>query len=293
MFFEFLQRHRAGTLLIALSSVSLVFMALRVGPYVTGIKTAVWFLFSPEIVYSGEFFNKLDSLRGRIFRLVRVEGENHILREQNAQLSKREIERESLEIENNRLRRLLELQEKEFPEGIPAEVVGRDTRDWFHAISINKGTDSSIPVGGAVVTADGNRSVLVGRIAEVTKNTSKVLLMTDAVSAISVTIKRTGDMGLLEGRNRPWADLNYLNLRSEVAVGDEVTTVGLGGIFPPGIPVGQVSDVGISEDGFFKQAVVRPYARIGSLRDVLVLQRSIRRPPGPVTNAPAAGPEQK
>lgn len=279
MFFEFLQRHRAGVLVLSLAGLSLVLMALRIGPYVTGIKAAAWFFISPEVVYSGQFFNKLDSLQGRFFRLVRVEGENHILREQNSQLSKREVEREALEIENNRLRLLLDLRQKSFPQGIPAEVVGRDTRDWFHALSINKGSAKGVAIAAAVVASSREKPVLVGRVGEVTEEASKVLLLTDAVSAISATVKRTGDMGLVEGRNKPWVELNYLNLHSEVAVGDEITTVGLGGVFPPGIPIGEVTRVTTSEDGFFKEAVVRPYARIGSLREVLVLERRLKADP--------------
>src|SRR5690606_2889305 len=125
MMVEFLQRRRAGSLLVIFSTISLLCMALGVGPYVMGLKTAVWFLLSPQVVYSGEFFNRIDSLSGRIFQLVRVEGENHILREQNARLSKREMERDTLEQENNRLRDLLSLRELVFPEGIAAEVVAR------------------------------------------------------------------------------------------------------------------------------------------------------------------------
>ena len=247
-------------------------MALRVTGTVNGIKASVWFLVSPSVAGSGEFFNTLDSATGRFFGLVRAEGENALLREQNAQLSKREVERDALEEENNRLRSLLALRQQKFPSGIGAEVVGRDLRDWFHAIILNKGSSSGITMSAAVMSGTVERPMLVGRIVEVKENTSKVLLLTDALSAISVTLVRNGDMGLLEGQNKPLVKLNYLPHLSDVVPGDEVVTAGLGGLFPPGIPVGEVTGVKDSPNGFFREALVTP-GNISSLQEVLVLER--------------------
>lgn len=273
MLAEFLHRHRAGVLLVLLSMFSLLLMALQVTPYVEGLKSSLWFLISPEVVHSGHFFNKVDSLRGRFFHLIRVEGENVILREQNAHLSKGEMERDALERENNRLRNLLGLQEKVFSNSIAAEVVVHDIREWFHSVVINKGESDGVSLSAAVVTIKNDRPVLVGRVGEVDAASSKVLLLTDAVSAISVTVSRTNEVALLEGRNKPWAILNYLPEHSEIAVGDEIITAGLGGLFPPGVFVGQVISVSTSEDGFFKQAKVDLSAKMQSVQNVLVLER--------------------
>lgn len=271
---EFFQKRRAGALLLTFCTISLLCMSLRVGPYVTGIKSAIWFMLSPQIVYSGEFFNKIDSLSGRLFGLVRVEGENHILREQNARLSKREIERDVLENENNRLRDLLGLKELLFPQGIAAEVVARDLRNWFHALVIDKGSGDGVSLSAAVISGTAARPVLLGRVVEVNDSSSKVLLFTDAISAVSVTVERTGDIGLLEGRNGPRTVINYLPRMSDIGPGDTVVTVGRGGIFPPGLPIGQVIEVRDSADGFFKEAIVRPAANLAGIREVLVIQRA-------------------
>ncbi len=286
MMVEFFQRRRAGVTLVSLLGGSLLCMALRIGPYVSGVKAALWFFVSPEIVYSGEFFNKLDFLSGRLFQLVKVEGENHILRAQNSRLSKREVERDVLESENNRLRDLLTLKQFVFPEAVAAEVVGRDLRNWFHAVVINKGIEDHIPLSAAVVSGSSAHPVLLGRVVEVQDDSSKVLLLTDAISAISVSVERTGDIGLLEGRNGPYVALSYLPQHSLVAVGDSVVTVGRGGIFPAGVPIGEIVSVTDSEDGFFRQARVRPAANIGAVREVLVIQRK-----EPFLPSPTPGPK--
>ncbi len=275
---DFLTRNRAGVLMVFLSFFSILCLTFRAGPYVQGMKTSLWFLVSPEVVYSGDFFNRIDGLSGRFFQLVHAEGENYILRQQNQILLKKEMERDALQDENTRLRAVLQVKEKNFSEAVPAEVTGQDLRDWFHSVILNKGADQEISLAAAVVAVSADKSYLVGRITEVRPGNSKVLLMTDSLSAVSVSVPRTGDIGLLEGRNKQWVFLNYLPLSATVAAGDTVTTVGLGGIFPPGIPVGTVVDVGLTPDGFFKEARVQPIEPLNALREVLVLKRTERVP---------------
>ncbi len=273
MTMDFIHRNRAGFTLFVFSVLSILFMTLRIEPYVVGIKTSIWYIFSPSVVYSGQFFNKLDSLKGSLFRLVRVDGENFMLREQNAILSKRAMERDALEEENNRLRSLLDLKQKKFSEGIPATIIGRDWREWFRAVVIDKGEESGVSFSAAVVTPAGNVPSLVGRVLEVGGTSSKVLLITDAASAVSARIEGKEDVGLLEGSNRPWISLNYLTQTSQVEAGDRVITAGLGGVFPAGIPIGVVESVASAPDGYFKTAKVLPLTPMTSLRDVLVLRR--------------------
>ncbi len=270
---DFVHRHRSGCLLLLFSTISLLFMTLRIEPYIDGIKTSVWYMFSPSVVYSGQFFNKMDSLKGGIFRLLRVDGENTMLREQNAILSKRAMERDALEEENNKLRTLLDLKQKKFSDAIAAHITGRDWREWFRAVVIDKGQTSDIVFSAAVVAATNEGPALVGRILEVGDTTSKVLLVTDAASAVSVRIDGKDDMGLLEGNNRPWVSLNYLSQNSQAEAGDRVITAGLGGVFPPGILVGTIESVASAPDGYFKTAKIIPITPITSLRDVLVLRR--------------------
>ncbi|OVE77573.1 rod shape-determining protein MreC [bacterium F11] len=270
---EFFHRNKAGLLLLGLLLFSFICLANRIDSYVIGLKSVVWYLISPEVVYSGTYFNKLDSLKGRFFQLARAEGENYILRQQNIKLAKRELERDVLREENKRLRVLLDLKEKQFNDSISAEVIGHDVREWFYAVIINKGHQDQIPQTAAVVTRSHHGLALVGRIAEVYDTTSKVLLISDPISAVTVSIDPIGDLGLLEGRNQPTVLVRYLPHRSKVSVGHEVKTVGLGGVFPPGIPIGMVKDVTVTSDGFFKEATVEPYLDFGSIQEVLVLAR--------------------
>jgi rod shape-determining protein MreC len=270
---EFLHRNRAGALLTLYVGFSLFCLASGVDAFVTGLKTSLWFLFSPEVVYSGGFFNKVDSVGGRFFRLIRAEGENFILRSQNAALAEKESERDYLEEENSRLRDLLQLRQSGFSDAVAADVVGRDVRNLFHSVVIDKGGEEGVEVSAAVVASRNGKPALVGRVTEILPHASKVLLLTDASSAVSGTAGLSGDLGLLEGKNRPAVVLSYLSPRSSVRAGDEVKTAGLGGVFPPGVPVGMVTRVFLGDEGFFRQAEVAPFADVWDLREVLVVKR--------------------
>jgi len=256
-------------------------MSSKVDSYILGIKAISWYVISPEVVYSGRFFNHLESLKGQIFRLFSVDGENFILKRENTRLSQIEMERNTLADENIRLRGLLDLKQKDFSKGIAAEVIARDMRDWFQTVVLDKGEKQGVVMSAAVLTGMPENPVLVGRIKEISANESKVLLLTDALSAVSVSIVGRGDFALLQGHNRPGLVLHFLPSESQVTEGDLIVTAGLGGVFPPNIPIGTVSGVFISKDGYFKTAEVKPLPQFSSFREVLILERKEVAPESP------------
>lgn len=270
---EFIQRNKATFLLFVYSFLSLVFLSLQLQPYVAGLKSVTWFLLSPQVVHTSRFFSRLDSLSGRMFQLARAEGENILLREQVAQLSKRELERQSLERENEELRRLLQLRQMTFPNAIPAEVLSGDMRGWFHFVVIDKGRRDGVVPSAAVAAETGRGLVLVGRVHEVSEDNSKVMLVTDAASAVSVEVERSGAIGLLEGRNGPGLMMTYISQQADVREGDRLFSAGLGGVFPRGVMVGEVGPVRPMSDGFFREAPVELFMDAPAVRRVLILQR--------------------
>ena len=270
---DFFYRHKAGVVLFLYLTVATILLTIRIEPVITGLRAALYFLVSGEVATTGELFNKIDNLGGQLFRLVRADAENQILRAQNAMMSKRDVERDVLEEENNRFRNLLGLKEKVFSSGIIAEVLGPDPRSWFRTITIDKGAKDGVLMSAAVIEGSSGVPLLVGRILDVQESSSKVLLITDVESAVSAQVKGKSYLGLIEGRSRPVVMMTYLPSQSDVAVGDEVVSAALGGVFPPGILIGKIDRVELSEDGFFKEALVVPSAEFSSLKEVMVLSR--------------------
>jgi hypothetical protein len=116
------------------------------------------------------------------------------------------------------------------------------------------------------------RPVVLGQVQEILPDhKARILLLTDPFSALSAQVGSTGEQGLVEGRGGSRLLLNYLYADSKVQPGDEVVTAGLGGVYPAHLLVGQVTDVVDPIGASSKRAAVSPAARLGFVRDVLIL----------------------
>jgi len=141
-----------------------------------------------------------------------------------------------LEQENARLLDLNRVQldpELTFVTGIVMADAGSPFR---RSVLINVGARDGILDGWATMDGLG----VVGRISGVGERTSRVLMLTDANSRIPVTIQPSGQQALLMGDNSPSPLLEFVELPEDISAGDRIVTSGDGGLFPPGLLVGQV-----------------------------------------------------
>ena len=132
---------------------------------------------------------------------------------------------------------------------------------------MNQGENDGVAKDMAVATSEG----VVGRVIEVSRNTAKVLLITDANSAVDVIVQRSRAQGILEGKIEETCILKYVQKSEEVQVGDRVITSGLGGIFPKGLVVGTVTKVDRKRPGIFQYIEVTPAVDLSKLEEVLIL----------------------
>ena len=104
---------------------------------------------------------------------------------------------------------------------------------------------------------------LVGRISGVGKNSSRVLLLTDAASRVPVTIQPSGQSAMLSGDNSALPVLDFIEVAEEVRLGDRVVSSGDGGVFPAGLLVGSVV---LARDGRLRLRLSADYERLEFLR---------------------------
>ena len=199
---------------------------------------------------------------------------------ENEQLKERLAKAESdlhaarqAEAENERLRSLLDLKEKNEIESIPARVIARDPSVWFNTITINRGTSSGVAVNMPVITGGG----IVGRVITVSPWASQVMLITDEKAGAGAVVGQLGQSGAL-GSVRGRADLGvsviemrYVSGLEQVDVGDYVMTTGQDGIYPPGLNIGKVVDVKKGTATQAHQILIQPGAQLDHLEDVAVL----------------------
>mgnify|MGYP005842161015 CR=1 FL=1 len=151
-------------------------------------------------------------------------------------------------------------------EYVVADVISRDISAFTRVIYINRGTRDGLTVGMPVVTELG----LVGRIMQVSANASQVLLITDLVSSVNARLLNTRTEGSVQGE-AGGLRMTFIDLNATVREGDTVVTSGLGGNFPEGIIIGQVTSIRQEVAELFQEAVVRSFNDFERLETVLVI----------------------
>ena len=203
-----------------------------------------------------------------------LEEENAALKRENAQLQAQLRQAQTDSEENARLRELLNLRPQNYDlELESASVTERTVTNWTSSLTLNVGTDHGVEAGDCVID---ETYALVGVVSEVGLNWCTVLTLVDTDTSIGAQVFRTKDLGLAVGdftlmrENR--LRLDYLPADCQLLGGDLVLTSGLGGYYPPGLSIGTVEEVQLSDSGAAAYAVLAPSADFDSLVEVFVIK---------------------
>lgn len=208
-------------------------------------------------------------------RLGEVLASQENLRSENADLERRLLELTqisqqflSLRTENERLRELLGSRARLPSEVLVAELIAVVPAPNTYQVVVDKGAESGVEVGQAVIDALG----LFGQIVEVAQFSSRVLLIVDPSHAVPVQINRNGVRSIAGGTGRlDVLELENVPITADVREGDLLESSGLGGRFPRGYPVGYVTSVVIEPTNAYAQVSVRPLAQVDRSRHVLIV----------------------
>ncbi|HUF78236.1 MAG TPA: rod shape-determining protein MreC [Thermoanaerobaculia bacterium] len=148
----------------------------------------------------------------------------------------------------------------------PVEVIYLDHSSWLRTLILHLG-EQPARVDQPVVTPEG----LVGRVVEVSGPYAKVQLLTDRAAAASAVIARTRRQALVRGGS-DLLELDFVPLQASVLPGDRVLTAGTDGIYPRGILIGTVVEVGDSGE-LFREVAVAPAVDFAFLDRVYLLER--------------------
>ena len=200
--------------------------------------------------------------------LVSTGEKNRQLEEENRQLRSALLQMDEIRQSNERLRKLLDFREETALPALPARVIAEDSSNWFRSIVIDKGSSDGIREGMPVVAAEG----IVGRIIRSSPHVSRVLLITDASSALATLSQNNRARGVCRGQGG-FLTMEFTLRQKDIGVGDRIVTSGTGGVFPKGVPVGNVVRVGRKSYGLFQSVTLVPAVDFFSLEEVLVLRR--------------------
>ncbi len=181
--------------------------------------------------------------------------ENEYLKRQIALLSR-------ISAENSHLRSLLHFVDSKEYNFISAKIVGDASGPFLRSVLINAGTNDEVSEGFAVSSDNG----LIGRVVEVGRHSSKVILLTDVNSRIPVISGISKQRSIMSGNNSEHPILMYLPKDTSLIEGEEVVSSGDGNLFPAGLPIGIVYK---DQSGKF---TVKPYVKWNNLENVSVIE---------------------
>ena len=195
--------------------------------------------------------------------------------EQNESLERERLNAEfrlqrlaALEMENARLRELLDSTARVGSRALIAEILSVDLDPYRQRFDLNRGLVDGVYVGQALLDARG----VVGQVVSVGPLTAEAVLITDADHALPVSVNRnglrtiavgTGDSGRLR--------LPYLTNSADIEVGDLLVSSGLGGVFPADYPVGRILEVRARPDQPFAEVIAEPASELDRDREVLLI----------------------
>jgi len=201
--------------------------------------------------------------------------------------SQRANQVEQLSLENARLRKLLGLRERLQSPGMAAQVLYDAADPYSRKVFIDKGMADKVGLGSPVLDEAG----VLGQVTRVYPLVSEVTLITDRDHAIPVLNTRTGARGVAFGDISTHADaleLRFMAANADVAAGDLLTTSGVDGVYPPGLPVARVEKVERRVDAVFARIYCVPLALVSGSGHVMVLEPlSTQIPARPPADLPA------
>lgn len=157
---------------------------------------------------------------------------------------------------------------------IDSKVVSWGIKSYFNSLIINKGSIHGIKKGMPVIAYQDSEKGVVGRVTETSLSFSKIRPLHISGSDIGAMLEKSRYIGIVRGKgNINELELNYLDKRAEITIGDRVLTLGEDSIFPKGMLIGYIEDTFPIETEFYKRAKVKPFVDFSKLHEVFIIDR--------------------
>lgn len=194
-------------------------------------------------------FNFVINILTNFHELSVAKKENQLLKVEMKKLKSFYINSLNIHEENKELRAILKFVNSKSSNFQIAKVIGASHRAFNQKVFVNAGSNHNVREGSLVTGSDG----VIGRISEVGKNKSRLVLVTDASSHIPVITSQSRVRGILAGNGSGLMDILYLPKDHSIKKGDRVFTSGDGDILTPGLLIGVVKE---SRPGYVKVGMV-------------------------------------
>lgn len=277
MYRKQVRRRRAVLTLLIIGSFLL--LTITYGQSSGGLQRGVSTLFSPLETIADRALKPARDLVGWFDKTFDARGENSELKAELVEVRRQAVAGQEALQENAQLRKLVELDRgpalaESAYKPVTGRVIGRSPTVWNSTVTIDVGSGDGVRVDDPVISGDG----LVGVVASTQGGSAQVTLITDHASAVSAKVLPGGVQGVVRPEVGDPEDLilDFIDSTKAVHGGQSVVTSGwraqgLASLFPPGLPIGEVTDASILTQVARQQVHLRPYADVANLDLVQVL----------------------
>lgn len=197
---------------------------------------------------------------------TKLKAQNQALSAENIRLQAASHKSQSLQKQVDDLKSILHLKQTGFDSAVPAEVVSNGGNPFSDLLVIDKGQESGIRAGDAVIDRNG----LVGQVTQVRRFSSDIRLISSNELVVPVAISRTGVRSLTFGEGNRLS-LLYFPTDADLQQGDLLLTSGIDSVYPPGIPVATVKEASKESGSPYYQARLETASALQASKYLLVI----------------------
>ena len=224
-----------------------------------------------KVVYT--ISDKVHDVFDFFYNFSDVKNENNDLKKKNLELENQLVEYNELKRQNDVLRGIVDFsKENNQYKYIGTNIIGKSGNSFVEGYTIDKGSSEGIKKDYIVISPEG----LVGVVTEVHSNWSKIQTLLNENVAVAATIEgdsNSGD-GIVKGYingSEMQAEITNLPMNSTIKEGETVVTSGLGGYYPKGIRIGEVTSVQSDDVKVMKTAILKTYVDFNNLQELFVV----------------------
>lgn len=231
--------------------------------------------FSTPINAINRFFSNVNTLQDTF-------EENQRLKQEIDQIAEIQAEISTLKADNERLKEELDLQATltDFTY-LTGSVIARNPDRWIDQVIIDRGSSDGLEIGMSVMSNNG----LAGRVTDVNPTSSKVTLLTTTddtavLTSAEIILEDETIFGVINGydTNRNQLIMDQIIAESDIELGTDVVTSGMGGLVPRGLLVGTVAEVALDSHGLGQRVFIEPATNFKDIRYVTIINRQAESP---------------
>lgn len=257
-----MRRRRLRPLLIVIFYIFIIYLVSDI--YINKPKFCILYILRSPF----SFTQKTLYAFSRLIHPKYINPDRESLKKRITVLEQQLLQYKEIETENTRLNNLLGLKKSGKTKFKVVRIAARYPSNFSSTIILDKGQKSGLKIDDVIVVDAG----LVGRVCDVSNNTSRVILLCDRNFCASAIVSRSRQVGMVYGTGDGYCKLRYLPLESDIEVGDEIVTSGFSDIFPKGLFIGRVYKIVEEPNGLGVYALLIPAVDIREVEEVLCIE---------------------